>query len=401
MARSLRELGHEVTILTTSAFGTLPDDDPWVVRSGDLQSLDRLRRLLRRPPVRAGERPAAPMPPPPWYLVDVIVPDTYLASWVPFAVRAMRRLVRERAIDCVITNGPPHSTHLLGLALGRRRPAWIVDLEDGWRFESLRDGWPTAVQDRLDAALERRVLNAADAVAGISEPMAADAVQRFGKVAAAIPNGWDPELERAVADATPIAREPGEFWLVHTGSLTHGPRRDPTPLFAALDRLLATDADAAARLRLVLAGRLTAPEAAALAALPPHVRAAVRHVGELPRADAIRLQRDADALLLLASHHHRSLVTGKAFEYLAAGRPIVALAADNEAARLIEDTGTGALAPPEDPDAIARLLRRALDGELAAAYAPRGLDRYRFPAPAREMAELVEAALARRSSARA
>src|SRR5690606_2218372 len=144
--------------------------------------------------------------------------------------------------------------------------------------------------------------------------------RRFGTVAATIPNGWDPRLDGEVAAAdAPLPREPGTFALVHTGSLTHGARRDPAPLFAAPDALLARDADAAARLRLVLAGRLTTPEAALLDALPPHVRACVRHVGALPRAAAVRLQRDADALLLLASGEQRSLVTGKLFEYLAAG----------------------------------------------------------------------------------
>src|SRR5829696_123481 len=77
MARYLRELGHELTVLTTSAFGTLPDDEPWVMRTADLQGLTRLRRLLGRAPEMGPS--AAPAPPAPWYLSDALVPDALVA----------------------------------------------------------------------------------------------------------------------------------------------------------------------------------------------------------------------------------------------------------------------------------------------------------------------------------
>lgn len=397
MARYLRRLGHEVTVLTTSAFGPLPDDDPWVVRSGDAQGAGGLRRLLRRPPVAVGAADEAPAQPAPRILTHGLVPDAHAASWLPFVVPAARRIVRERAIDCVITNGPPDATHLLGLALGRDRPAWIADFEDGWRFEPQRDGWPTRLQDRLDALLERRVATRVDAAVGLSRPIADDLAQRHGALAFYVPNAWDPDLDAGVETASAVEREPDTFTLVHTGAITHAQRRDPAPFFAAVTELLRTDPATARRLRLVLAGRLTAPDAALLDALPADVRALVRHLGELPREQAVRLQRDADALLLLASGEHRSQVTGKLFEYLAAGRPIVALASDNEAARIVRDTGTGRVAAPDDVPAVAGLLRAALDGDLAGSYAPRELATYRFPGPAQAMADAVEAAIAGRA----
>lgn len=395
MARYLRRLGHEVTVLTTSAFGTLPDDEPWVVRTPDLQGAEVLRRLLRRPPMAVDAKDDTPTPPAPRFLTDGLVPDAHVAAWLPFVVPRARRLVRERAIDCVITNGPPDSTHLLGLALGRDRPAWIVDLEDGWRFEPQRDGWPTRLQDRIDARLERRVIRSADGAVGLARPIADDLAQRLGAHARYVPNAWDPDLEAGVADAEPIAFEPGTFTLVHTGTMTHAQRRDPAPLFGALEALLREEPTVASRLRLVLAGRLTTSDAALLERLPPEVRALVRHLGELPRARAVRLQRDADALLLLATGDHRSQVTGKLFEYLAAGRPILALASDNEAARIIRETGTGRVAAAADPDAITAALRETITGALADSYAPRDLDVYRFPGPAEAMAQAVEDAIRR------
>lgn len=401
IARYLRERGHEVTIVTTSAFGSLPDDRPWVVRTGDLQAAPALRRALRRPAIINAEgRPSAAVAPPPRLLTNGPVPDAHVLSWLPFVVRALRRVVAERAIDCVVTNGPPDATHLAPLALRRVRPAWVADLEDGWRFEPQRAPWPTRTQDRMDAALEGRVARRADVLVGLSAPIAEDLRARYAVDARCITNAWDPWLEKAVAGGASPPLDPGTFTLVHTGSLSHASRRDPTSLLTALERLVREDERVADRFRLVLAGRLTADDARLLDALSPAVAPIVRHLGELDRADAVALQREAGALLLLATGGQRSVVTGKLFEYLASGRPILALSDENEAARIVRATATGVVVSPYDSRAVATVLRRAVDGELERAFAPRDLDRYRHPAPAIAFERAIEDAIAARSARR-
>jgi glycosyltransferase involved in cell wall biosynthesis len=125
----------------------------------------------------------------------------------------------------------------------------------------------------------------------------------------------------------------------------------------------------------------------------------VRYLGELSREQALALQRRGDALLLLTSPHHVSHATGKIFEYLAAGRPIVALAEGNEAARIVDETGTGLTVAPDDVEGIMGALTAAVDGTLAAAYAPHGLERYVYPGPAKALLELIDRVITvRRSS---
>jgi glycosyltransferase involved in cell wall biosynthesis len=398
MSHWLRRLGYDVTVVT-SRIGQPPTSEPGVVRTFDLGAAGAVRKALGRKPVPRPGMAESVQQPTPRLFTDVIVPDEYLLTWGLAALRPIRRLIAEREIECLITTGPPHSTHLLPLLLGRRRPAWIVDLRDGWRFEPLRD-WPTRAQRRLDAALEQRVLGAADQVVGVTRPIAADVRARFARSAAYVPNGWDPEAAAparlAQNGAGTSLLEHDRVNVVHTGKLSGTRGRDPRPVFEALRRVAARAPAVAARLRLVLAGTLSADEQRLLEEMDPGV--AVQHLGSLGKDTALGLQREADVLLLLTSPTHVSDATGKFFEYLAAGRPILALASGNDASRIIGETGVGVSVPPNDVEAIAGALEAAANGTLAAHYLPRGLARYAYPRLAGEIAELIEPAIEQRLS---
>jgi glycosyltransferase involved in cell wall biosynthesis len=305
---------------------------------------------------------------------------------MPGALLAVRRLV-STGVDCIVTSGPPESTHLIGLLLGRARPPWIADFRDGWEFEPLRKPFPTAPQRTLDAWLERRVAQAADVVVGATRPIAEDLERRLGARAAYVPNGWDPE---AASDLpSPIVQD-GRATLVYTGTFSGLRGSEPEPLLRALANVLADPA--LPRVRLVLAGPMTSADSDLIERTG--VADAVTRLGVIDRAEALALQRSADALVLITSRH-ASVATGKLFEYLGAGRPIVALAENNEAARIIGETNTGVAVPPDDVDAIATAIRHVTSGELAATYSPRNLKHFTYPGPADAMLEVIEEAIAR------
>jgi glycosyltransferase involved in cell wall biosynthesis len=406
MAETLRELGHEVTILTTSASGNLDSDHPWVVRTQDLQTSAALRRVLRRPMPATdapcnGRRPSSgELPEPSRIFTRGLVPDSWVVTWLPYLVRAARRVIPERGIEALVTNGPPDSTHLLGLALGRSRPAWIADFRDGWRYEPLMGRWPTRIQDRADAALESRVVHSADAVVAITAPIAKDLAERYGRPVCDIPSGWDPaKLDAEVASAGAPQLQDDVVNIVHTGSLSLAERRDPRGLFTALEDLVASEPAVAAKLRLTLAGALTNRDRRLLDALPDAVRDMVQEVGLLPKPAALALQRAADVLLLLSTGPHRQVVTAKLSEYLLAQRPILGVLSENEAARIIRETRTGIVVAPKDVAALRDALRGCVDGRLADSFTPQGLDRYIQPAPAKQFAAVIEGAIAAHSGA--
>lgn len=393
MARHLRALGHEVQVVTTSAFGARPGEGDDVVRTVDLTASPRLRRLLRRPPLVAAEGPAAANSPAPAPMMRLAVPDPYLLSWVAPAAVELRRQVASWRPDCLITTSPYESVHLGPLLLGRRRPAWLADLRDGWCFEPHRLPFYTEAQQRLDRWLEARALTAADGVLAATMPIAEDLERRLGIRAAYVPNGWDPALEGAEGGAAPALAET-KVTLVYTGTLTGTGGRDPRGLLRALGLLLERDPGVVDRLELVIAGQPGPDDAQLIAAAG--VESLVRHVGRLARPDALALQRAADAVVLLTSAHG-SEATGKLFEYLACGRPILTLTGRSEAARIVEATSTGTVAPPDDPEAIAAALAGLIDNDVSAGYSPAGLDRYVYPSPALAVVREVERVVADRA----
>jgi glycosyltransferase involved in cell wall biosynthesis len=393
MTRYLREMGHLVTVVASNAWGVLPDDvEMGVVRVGDLRSLPSLRRLLRRGELRTHGYQGLERPPQA-LLTKVLVPEMNVVTWLPALAVTARRLLAQRSFDCLMTTSPPESSHLLGLLLGGRRPAWIADFRDGWTFEPYRDRFPTAAQRSLDLLLERHVCTGADVVTAATRPIAEDLAGRFGVAAQWVTNAWDPQAAPpsgpVVGSTKPSDR--GALSLVYTGTLGGARNADPTPLFEAMKRVRAEDGTP---LRFVHCGRLTTEERD----LIERIGAAdvFDHLGTLDRADAIALQRSADALVLITSRSS-SEATGKIFEYVASSRPILALAEGNEAARIVEETNTGITVPPDDVAAIAAALRKVASGEIARDYAPRNLDRYMYPGPAERMAELVESAIERRN----
>jgi glycosyltransferase involved in cell wall biosynthesis len=126
----------------------------------------------------------------------------------------------------------------------------------------------------------------------------------------------------------------------------------------------------------------------------------VRHVGVLSRSDAIALQRSADVLVLLTSPSLVWELPGKVFEYFGARRPILALARDNEAARLVEDTGTGWTVAPDDIDAIVARLKTLLAGEATLEYDDARLAPYIYPAPVEALEAEIERAVSIRGAKR-
>jgi glycosyltransferase involved in cell wall biosynthesis len=270
-------------------------------------------------------------------------------TWNLTAVPAAVRIVRREGIDVVLTTSPPSSVHLIGAAAKRATGVrWVADLRDSIVAHPHRRAESVAVRtkERGEAVVAGLVARKADAIVAVSEAIAEETrgLEPKGRVVT-IANGSDFD------DFAGLPYERGErFRITHTGSFFG--KRDPRPFLTALAE---SGLDVIARFvgdfrtvdrewaeQLGLGDRLE---------LHPYV----------PRRRSLELQRDSEALLLLipeAGGRGKGVLSGKVFEYLAAERPILAsVPPDGAAAELIEETGAGVVAPPDDPAAIADALR--------------------------------------------
>jgi Glycosyl transferase 4-like domain len=389
LAKYLAAEGLEVSVLTSRISG-----------EGDIEgakAVARTRDLMatplnwRRAQFKALEGSANGSYSEPSRLESVLVPDIAAVTWLPFAVTRSRRLVREPGLDCVITSGPAHSVHLVGLALRRRGIPWIAEFRDGWTFDQPARAFPLRAQRQLDAALERRVATGADALVGVTEPIADDLSRRFGRPATVLTNAFDPE---EVTDGGGSGLlDPDRFSVVHTGRMAYA-GRTPVPLLEAVRILKRDRPQVAEMLEVVLAGPLSAEEEPLVRA--PDLADTVRAVGTLDRPHTLQLQHAADALLVLAEGSSRRVATGKLFEYLATDAPILVLGDDSEAARIVAETGAGFATSGSDANLIAEALGRLLAPSSEAQRDTAAVERYSYPHVARRYAELIAEVVSRR-----
>jgi len=229
----------------------------------------------------------------------------------------------------------------------------------------------------------RLVARSADAITCVSEAIADEvrALEPRGRVVT-IANGCDFD------DFAGLEYRPGpRFRITHTGSFFG--KRDPRPFLTALAES-GLDVEA----RFVGDFRSSDREWAESLGLGDRLRL----IPYAPRQTALELQRDSDALLLLipeAGGRGQGVLSGKVFEYLAAERPILAaVPPGGAAAELIERTGAGVVAPPDDVEALkgalATLHGRFENGGLPAVeLGPETRDRLSRRARAEELAELL------------
>jgi len=281
-----------------------------------------------------------------------LLPDENV-SWNLTAIPAAIRIVRKEGIDVVLTTSPPSSVHLVGAAVNRVTGVrWVADLRDSIVAHPHRRAERLVVRtkERGEAAVAGLVARNADAIVAVSEAIAEETRRLDPKgPVVTIANGSDFD------DFAGLPYERGErFRITHTGSFFG--KRDPRPFLTALaDSGLDVTARFVGDFR--TADREWAEELGLGDRLELHPY--------VPRRRSLELQRDSEALLLLipeAGGRGKGVLSGKVFEYLAAERPILAsVPPDGAAARLIEETGAGVVAPPDDPAAIADALRGLVD----------------------------------------
>ena len=269
-----------------------------------------------------------------WIRGNLFIPDARVL-WVKPSVRYLEKYIQENNIETIITSGPPHSLHLIGMQLKKNLNInWIADFRDPWTtigyHKALRLSEYSKMKHKM---LEKTVLNTADTIIVTSNTTKTEFQAITNKPIEVITNGYDIEK----IEPQPLDKK---FTLAHIGSLLS--ERNPIILWQVLSELVNDVPDFASHFELKLIGTVSQEILDTLNSY--NLKKLVNYIGYLSHREAIAHQRKSQVLLLIEinSKDTMSIIPGKLFEYMVSERPILAIGPrGSDFAEIITNTNTG------------------------------------------------------------
>jgi glycosyltransferase involved in cell wall biosynthesis len=315
---------------------------------------------------------------------QLLSPDPQIL-WYPFAVRRASKLIRRKGIQTILVTAPPFSSFLIATTLKRRFPELhlIADIRDEWIEYILKEfGFRDADMAARAAQIERAMVESCDRIVNVSATSLQSIRSRYPKQPsekfALIPNGYDP------ASFSTFRSRPhntGRLVITYVGTI-YKPS-SPKAFLDALDGL----AELCPAFETRFVGRVAEEFDRSIF---ERRHSLLRFTGFVPQKEAIRFMEEADILLL--SWADRFNIPGKLFEYLATGKPILALCPPgSDVEHIIRGTASGWYVDTEDRVAIQRVLTEihALQGKFPQNRNWEAIRRYERPNLVAEYAQLI------------
>ena len=298
---------------------------------------------------------------------NFFIPDAR-KGWNSYAVREAVKLVKKENIKTVITTGPPHSTHLIGLKLkSLSEIKWFADFRDPWTaiFYNkylYRSTWA----EKIDNRLEEKVLLTAD---GILTTTGGRLVQKLRTKSTeqsfhVLPNGYDASL---MASITRTNVEP--FHIVYTGLLTEN--HDFPVVTSVLAVLSKTN-----KIRFSIAGQISEPILNYIKGKLPKVQ--VVHKGYISHEQSLKLMKSGDLLLnFIFKTAEEDMISGKLFEYLATEIPVLSIGNPNsEAGNLLSQASFSEMISSNNKIAIQNFIVKAIIQKGKAVSKLQGIEKW-------------------------
>lgn len=258
-----------------------------------------------------------------WVRANIFVPDARI-GWFPFAVYMGLKIIKKEEIDLIFTSSPPHSLQLIGMTLKYKTGLpWVCELRDPWieirYYQYLKRLFWT---EKLDTALERRTLLKADQVITVSDALSRGFKQKLGYVPNnkfnVVPNGYD-ELDYEALGEGRVTR----FKIIHTGNLLA--HQNPRVLWRSLQQIFQNYPKIKQHLKIVLIGKIHKDILKSLRDY--NFKQYVEIQGFIPHRQVLKEITTSTILLLVVPEieNNEGIVTGKLFEYIGSGKPILGI----------------------------------------------------------------------------
>ncbi len=265
---------------------------------------------------------------------NFFIPDARVL-WVKPSVKFLLGYLQKNQIETIVTTGPPHSLHLIGLELKKNlHIRWYADFRDPWTKIGYHKKLKLNARSlKKHVEMESEVLNSADHIITTSFTTKAEFSLITSKPISVITNGFEQvSLNQVERDE--------KFSLVHIGSLLSG--RNPHNLWQVLSELVVESENFKNFFILKLVGTISEEVLRSIREFGLSSNLEIQ--GYVDHREALKIQRKAQVLLLVEidSEETRGIIPGKLFEYLAAERPVVAVGPEKwDVERILEDTRAG------------------------------------------------------------
>ena len=282
---------------------------------------------------------------------NYFIPDAR-KYWIKPSVRKLSSFLKENPVDVIISTGPPHSVHMIGLELKKMTGIkWLADFRDPWTKIDYFHNLPlTKVARKKHHELEDKVLKEADAVLVVGKTMKEEFIGR-NKKTYVVSNGFDEQVEddEVVMDA--------KFSISHIGMMNAD--RNPKIFWQALSELIDENEDFSRDLSVKLIGKCDDEVYQSVERFG--LKNYVNFVAYVAHKDVLKFQRSSQLLLLAVNDvpSSRSVITGKVFEYLQSERPIIGIGPiDGDLAEILTETEAGQMVDFDDLLSLKKILAK-------------------------------------------
>ncbi len=309
-----------------------------------------------------------------WIRGNLFIPDAR-KFWINPSVRYLTKYLEDHQVNAIVSTGPPHSMHLIALKIkARLNIPWLADFRDPWTdIDYYKDLKISPFADRRHKKLELMTVKSCSAMVVVSREMQKNYEKLGGANVHVITNGFDPA--DMVVDE--VNRDAG-FSISHIGTLPPG--INLKGLWQILSELCDTVPNFRNNLEIKLVGKVTSEVIDNLSEF--NLSDNLVLIDYVPHDKVATLLKQTAVPLLAInkdSPNAKGILTGKFFEYLASGRPILTIGpTDGDLAMIIEDAAAGYIAQYDDLEAIKKNVLELYDNYLhnTLTINPKGIEKY-------------------------
>lgn len=310
---------------------------------------------------------------------NFFIPDPR-KGWNKYAFKRACDIIENEGLRHVITTSPPHSTQLIGLKIKKKYPdiRWIADFRDPWTdIYYYQQFYPTFIAKKIDLHLERIVLRNADKITTVGPSLKdsfSNKVKGSSKKIEIITNGYNEADFNTATDSSPAV-----FTITYVGTIS-----DKYPINGLLKALKNLKENFLLR----FVG--TIPDNLMNKIKSEFAPSSIDFIPYCHHSEAVKFMHSSSILLLVIPehNHNRNVITGKIFEYIASGIPILCLGPENgDAADILCRSGSGLCFAYNDIEKIEKFI---LSVKSKTFYRKNNTDEFSYKNIAKKLVSFIE-----------